>query len=183
MNQNQFSDFINLLSVNSTKAWLMLSVSENRSFGGNDGYEDQIQSNYLWDSTVPNHSEISIGDVIVLWDKQKFVGIAVMEEIHEDFNTKIRHRCPSCHSTKIKKRKTKLPFYRCCTDVCSEEFDICLDEEIDVMTYSGTYHHSFVAAPKLIDAAVCRSLCKKPRSMHSMREINKPELSKLLMAL
>ena len=177
------TDFINLLSASSTKAWLMLSVNENRSFGGNDGYNDQIQSVYLWDSTVPNHSAISVGDVIVLWDKQKLVGIAVMEEIHEDFNTKTRHRCPSCLSTKIKKRKTKFPIYKCCADACGQEFDLCLDEEIDVMTYSGLYHNSFLAAPKLIDASTCRSLCKKPRSIHSMREISKPELLRLLLRL
>ena len=183
MKKHPYTDFIDLLSIDSTNAWLMLSVTDNRSFGGNDGYEDRIESVYLWDSTVTNHSEISVGDVIVLWDKNKLVGFSVMEDIQENLKRKTRHRCPACQSTKIKKRKTKLPLYKCGADLCNEEFDLCLDEEIDVMTYTGAYQHSFMAAPKHIDATICRNLCEKPRSIHSMRKINKPELIKLLMSI
>ena len=183
MEREKLYNFLAQLDIELTRSWLMLSVSHDRSFGGNDGYDDHIQSEYVWDSTVPNHSEISVGDVIVLWDKNKLVGYAIIEEIKEDFNTKNRYRCPVCRSTKIKPRKTKVPLYRCGAEFCGEEFDITLTEEIDVMTFSGNYRNSFIAAPCFISAKTCRELCIKKKSIHSMREINKLKLAELLKSI
>lgn len=50
------------------RAWLLFAAGDDRQHGGNDGYDDQPDSYYSWDSTVPNHAALQAGDVVVLWD-------------------------------------------------------------------------------------------------------------------
>jgi len=95
-------------------AWLLLSTDV-RQHGGNDGYADEIGSSYKWDSTVPNHRGIAVGDLVLLWDKVQLLGASVVAGISTGTKVKNRHRCPTCRSTKIKRRANALPdgSYRC----------------------------------------------------------------------
>jgi hypothetical protein len=52
------------------ESWLVIPAGENRTFAGNEGYGDDIESYYVWDSTVPNHRNVSEGDYIIVWDKE-----------------------------------------------------------------------------------------------------------------
>lgn len=47
---------------NSLPSWLLLAVGENRAFGSNDGYRDEPDAHYAWDSTVPNHARLMPAD-------------------------------------------------------------------------------------------------------------------------
>lgn len=57
------------------RAWLLMALAPaDRSYGGNDGYEDDISRFYSWNSRVPNSRAISVGDRVVLWDKLGLLG-------------------------------------------------------------------------------------------------------------
>src|SRR5687767_681397 len=44
------------------RAWLLMAAGDNRGHGGNSGYDDQIDAYYSWDSNVPNHKNLRVGD-------------------------------------------------------------------------------------------------------------------------
>lgn len=60
-------------------AWLVLAVGADR-VGAPGGYDDEPSSRYVWDSTVPNHASLAVGDVIALWDKKMLLGVSVIED-------------------------------------------------------------------------------------------------------
>ena len=167
---------IQKLIADSKSAWLLLAAYENRTFAGNDGYDDDVSRYYLWDSTVPNHDAINSGDLVVLWNKQFSVGISMIETITTGLREKNRYRCPSCHSTKIKKRTRKVPDFACGNQTCRCEFDIPLTEIVGVMTYKATYERRWIQLFGILDGPACRALAYKPRSQHSMREIDKSRI-------
>lgn len=67
-----------------------------RRHGGNDGYDDEPDGYYTWDSAVPSHDQIDVGDRIVLWDKCAAIGLWVVKDIETWEAPKLRHRCPRC---------------------------------------------------------------------------------------
>ncbi|MFE2545087.1 HNH endonuclease [Actinacidiphila glaucinigra] len=83
-------------------AWLVLAVpDEDRTHGGNDGYEDEPSRHYDWDSTVPNHAALTIGDVIALWDKKMLLGVSVIENIATGQAVKETYTSPECGRARV----------------------------------------------------------------------------------
>ena len=89
--------------------WSLLTVGDDRQYGGNTGYDDQASEIYRYDSKVPNYRRIRPGDIILLRDQKYAFGVAVIEEITTEEGQKEHQRCPSCRTTKIKERKTMTP--------------------------------------------------------------------------
>ena len=90
------------------RTWLLLTVDEEeRLYQGHLGYEDNLRSAYLYDSFVPNHGRVTRGDVVIIRDKRRVLGTAVIEHIESREGTKVMRRCPSCRLTRIKERKRK----------------------------------------------------------------------------
>jgi hypothetical protein len=58
-------------------AWLVIAAGDDRQHGGNDGYADEPAHSYSWDDTVANHSALSAGDAIALWDKHTTAAFAL----------------------------------------------------------------------------------------------------------
>src|SRR6478736_3486430 len=94
-------------------AWLLMTVGENRQHGGNAGYDDQADVYYTWDSTVPNHAQIKVGDPVALWDKVRLLGLSVIEEIETGSKEKPLFKCPQCGKSGIKARRNKDPKFKC----------------------------------------------------------------------
>src|SRR5260370_19636315 len=46
------------------RAWVVLSFADKRSYAGNAGYQDEPESVYRYDSNVPNHKNVTRGDLI-----------------------------------------------------------------------------------------------------------------------
>src|SRR4051794_14351061 len=86
-------------------AWLVLAVGADRQHGGNDGYDDDPDAHYSWDSTVPNGRVVQVGDRIVLWDKYAVIGASVIETIDAGTSEKTLYRCPHCQRAGIKARR------------------------------------------------------------------------------
>lgn len=125
------------------RAWLLMAAGDNRGHGGNAGYDDQYDAYYSWDSNVPNHKNLSVGDPIALWDKQRLLGVSVIEEIETARGTKVLSRCPSCATTRISERKRAQPRYRCMK--CRQEFDTPVVDVVEVDVYKARYDAAWTA--------------------------------------
>lgn len=148
----------------------MALTPDDRQYGGNDGYHDEVSRFYSWNSRVPNAQNISEGDRVVLWDKRGVLGYSTINRITTCNGTIDRRMCPDCGTSNIKYRKTKAPDWRCF--VCHGEFDIAKFETVDVVTFRANYGPDWVDTPGALSAAVVRRLALSPKSQHAMRELD-----------
>ena len=157
--------------------WL-LYTTENRVHAGNDGYADDVSAVYVWDDTVPNHSDPKVGDLVALWDGGRLLGMSVISEITRKPSSKPRYRCPECNTTNIRRRQHKTPIFRC--GRCGAEFEEPAIELIDVETYRANYAAGWVDADGISNGSELRSICVNPKSQHSIRLLNRDGLENLL---
>ncbi|MFF4378757.1 HNH endonuclease [Kitasatospora sp. NPDC001547] len=160
-------------------AWLVMAVGDDRSHGGNDGYDDDPARHYSWDSTVPNSERPAVGDVIALWDKKSLLGVSVIEDIEVGRAEKDRYTCPlpGCGKADFKPRKKERPVYRC--NKCKGAFDVPLSRREQVTTYRTRHDTAWVDMAGALPGAVLRSLCDKP-SQHSIRSMRWERLREAL---
>ena len=135
------------------------------------GYDDDAARYYSWDNTVQLHASPAAGDSIILWDKKYLLGASVIDalEIREGIEKK-RYRCPACNKTKMQTRKKKKPPYWC--PECKKGVTNPVVEMIEVTTYRSYHESSWVDLEGELDGGQLRSLCHKPKSQGSIREID-----------
>ncbi|MGB5927408.1 MAG: HNH endonuclease [Cyclobacteriaceae bacterium] len=155
-----------------------MAVAGRRQHGGNDGYVDDPTSVYRWDSTVPNHAQLEVGDRVVLWDKQISLGASTIQTIEHGAAEKAIHRCPGCRKTNIKARTKERPRYRCYK--CKSEFDRPITTGIEVHTYAATYRPGWVDLGGLLTGSQLRALCESPKSQHAIRRLRRDALQRAL---
>lgn len=148
-----------------------MAAGENRGHGGNSGYDDQYDAYYSWDSKVPNHKNLRVGDPIALWDKQRLLGISVIEEITVAPGQKLLSRCPTCRTTRISERK-RAPghTYRCMK--CASEFDAPLPEVIDVQKYTARYDAAWTSLDGVLDDKEIRAVQRNAIDINAMRPLD-----------
>lgn len=146
----------------------MRAVSGDRAFGSNDGYDDEPETHYRWDDTVPNHGRINVGDTVVLWDKKAIIEASVIERVDITESSTRVYRSLNC----CKERKTKQPRYRCFK--CEKEFDEPTVENKDVVEYTARYGTSRVSLDGLLDGATLRRSCLSPNSQLSLCPLHWP---------
>lgn len=166
MKLDAFLVYINMTNI---KTWIVLAVEGDGSYAGNDGYEDVVESNYRWDSNVPNFRAISEGDALLVWNKKELLGVSVVRDLFEKNSRKARHRCPFCNSSKIKMRATKAPLFRCGATGCNSTFESAQTEWIDVIEYVANYAGTWIPMRNTLDAPGCRKLSSTPKSQLSIR--------------
>jgi hypothetical protein len=149
------------------ESWLLLCAGDDRQHAGNEGYDDQPDAYYSWDSTVPNHARVSLGDRIVLWDKKWLLGASVIEEILTATADKRLRRCPRCGSASIKERRSIEPRYRC--QDCRAEFGEPTEIVRTVTTYRCRHDGGWAGLEGALSGAQLRSLAESPNSQHSLR--------------
>ncbi|WP_405018031.1 HNH endonuclease [Kitasatospora sp. NBC_00070] len=150
-------------------AWLVLALGDERAHGGNDGYDDDPESHYSWDETVPNHGNLKKGDVIALWNARTLLGVSVIERVETGSAAKDRYTCPACGKADFKGRKKKKPTYLC--NQCGLEFDTPKSRTETVRTYRSHHATGWQSMPGALSGAVLRSLCDSPKSQLSMRRM------------
>lgn len=153
----------------SVRAWLLMTVGENRQHGGNAGYDDQADVYYTWDSTVAHHEDIKVGDPVALWDKERLLGLSVIEEIETETKEKLLFKCPECHKAGIKKRVSKAPRYKCYK--CDAVFDTPETHTATVTEYRSRHDAGWSALEGLLSGSDLRNLCEAPKSQQSMRPL------------
>ncbi len=183
INSDRLQEVLASVDRQDSNAWLLLSNRDDRAHAGNEGYEDETGRRYLWDNTVANHAKIKTDDVIVIWDKKKLIGTAVAQVETPTHGEKIRFRCPFCASTKMKKRTSKSPLFKCGNQICKETFEKATEEKIEVMNYAANYNSSWIPLVNFLDDKGCRELAQQLKSQHSMRPIDKAKLRTFLTSL
>ncbi|MEE6294964.1 HNH endonuclease signature motif containing protein [Georgenia wangjunii] len=155
-----------------------MAAGDNRGHGGNSGYDDQYDAYYSWDSKVPNHRNLRVGDPIALWDKERLLGVSVIEEIDTWPGTKVLQRCPVCSTTRIDPRKRAKPRYRCMK--CRYEFETPLADVIEVDLYRARYDAAWAPLDGLVGEKEIRSLAVNRGDINAMRPIDWAALSEAL---
>lgn len=154
-------------------AWLLLSVGEDLSRAGNDGYDDQADSYYSWDSTVPNHAALAPQDTIVLWDKKTSLGMSVIEEVFDPIvEQKKRQKCPNCHKAEIKIRKLSPPEHRYRCFACKTVFAEPEVHETQVRKYRERHDACWTPLEGVFEGHELRSMAVSPRSQLSIRQLD-----------
>jgi hypothetical protein len=157
-----------------------MAVGEDRQHGGNDGYDDEPDAHYTWDSTVPNHSSLQVGDPIALWDKKWLLGVSTIEEIDTGFDEKLLRRCRQCGLAGIKSRKTRSPRYKCYK--CKAEFDTAISKVQLVKTYRSRHDAGWRRLPGVLSGSELRELCISPKSQLSLRPLRWKALQQQIMS-
>ncbi|GIG30770.1 hypothetical protein [Cellulomonas marina] len=145
-----------MVDSGSRRAWLLMAAGDDRGHGGNDGYDDQIDAYYSWDSNVPNHRNLAVGDPIALWDKHRLLGVSVIEEIETAPGTKLLSRCPTCRTTRISERRSRTPRFRCMK--CKDEFPEALPDLVRVTEYRARYDAAWTSLEGALDETELRLL-------------------------
>jgi putative restriction endonuclease len=123
--------------------WFLKSVSDEEiNYKSNDGYKDEIETKYVYDSDVANHKNIKTGDIAVIADKEKVLGLAKISRILISNGKKERRRCPDCEkkNSTYDIRKNITPKYRCNK---GHEFDEPASEIVEITTFQAFYKDSF----------------------------------------
>ncbi|MFF4246114.1 HNH endonuclease [Streptomyces sp. NPDC001822] len=150
-------------------AWLMYLGDGPKRVGG--GYDDSPSTHYSWDSKVPNHAYVRVGDTIVLWDGDTLLGLSVIEDVATGTGTKDCSSCPSCGKADIAARKTMTPKYRCWTKTCKAEFDTPTVETVSVVTYRARYEAGWIDLRGHVDGKELRDLCEETTSQNALRRL------------
>jgi hypothetical protein len=156
-------------SVETARGWSFLALGGARQFAGNTGYDDRVSSYYSYDSTVPSHGRVDLGDLAVLRDSDQVLGMGWITRIDETPGEKIRRRCPYCRTTALKKRVEKEPTYRC---DAGHEFSSPLEETVAVVTFRAHYGDSWRPLAGMIGIEALEPLYRSSAKQHAIRALD-----------
>lgn len=159
------------------RAWIFLAIESGRQWGGNVGYADDPEQLYRFDSNVPNHLQVSPGDVVVIRSRDTVLGFSRIEQINHTAGTKELRRCPECGIAGIKKRRTKEPPWRCRN---GHLFDIPVSEAFAVTLFEAHYGHNFCPLAGSLTVDALRSAVIRPSDQLSIQEVDLGHISQLL---
>lgn len=164
-------------AVNSGRAWVLTSIDDGLHYGGNTGYSDDPATTYRYDSTVPNHKQLSPGDLVFIRNRRVLTGVAVVENVTSAPSTKVRQRCPSCGVVNIKERATRKPIWRCRN---GHEFADPVTDLIPVIAYAAEYGGTFVKGPPGIVASALKAAALRPNDQLAIEEVDPNQLASLI---
>lgn len=150
-------------------AWLLLALpKDQRQHEGNTGYDDEISRVYRYDSFVPNSRRLKQGDIVVL-RSDVMEGVARIQRIQQKQGTKEFRRCPSCHSTSMKARKTAEPKFRC---ACGHTTDAPEIDRKPCILFAAHFGDSFVEARGALSIDTLRAACIRYNGQHAMQQLD-----------
>lgn len=154
--------------MDTQKLWVLKSKGSKSAFSGNDGYADELDAFYLYDTTVKNHDKIKQGDYVLLVDKYHIKGSASIERIDSQDNIKKkRYRCPECNTQEHSSRKTISPKYRCRN---KHEFDVPDEEDIIVTQFKAHYASTFISYPPKVSVKNLEGYYIKRNKYYSIQQ-------------
>jgi len=134
-------------------AWVVIAKDpKNMSWGGHDGYDDEINEYYSYDSQVGNYKNVQVGDLVFVKGESHLLGFGEVEMITSTKATKDVYRCPKCgESPEARKRMT--PRWRCSGKGCHYEFDDdeMLREKKEVIKFLASYKNTWRDANSPLD--------------------------------
>jgi len=150
------------------RAWSLYVATGGTTYVGHDGYEDVVATHYAYDSSVPNHTQVNEGDLLILRDGHGSLGVARAETLKSRAGTKRRRRCPTCGTSQVELRKSLAPQYRC-TNGHTFENPVAANEPTTL--YRLEYGRSFRPFDRLT-ATQMERLCVAAAKQNAIRELN-----------
>lgn len=150
------------------RAWLVLSLGEEREYAGNIGYADELETVYRYDSFVPNHRQIDEGDLLLISNKKSVLGVARISRIESSEGQKTLSRCPECRVATIKERKQRQPRYRCRE---GHTFDTPRTTQESCTHYAAWFDGAFQRTREEIPVAQVRRACPRYNGQLAMQEV------------
>ncbi|MGK3193908.1 HNH endonuclease [Enterobacter soli] len=98
------------------QAWSFKAIEkDDLRYWGNDGYHDDSSVFYRYNNSVPNYKNVKKGDIVIIRDREKVLGISIVEKLESRSATKTIFKCPyeGCNAKKIRPRETIKPKWRC----------------------------------------------------------------------
>jgi predicted HNH restriction endonuclease len=156
---------------NVSQAWLLLAYGEEQNYIGHSGYQDIVEEVYRYDNSVPNYRRISDGDLVLVRDQERLLGMAKIIRIEKETGVKERKRCPFCNTGDLYKRRTKTPIFKCKK---GHEFDDPIYKKECCENYSAYFGNTFINVyPEIvIDRHQLAQMCPKYNQQLSMQFID-----------
>jgi hypothetical protein len=162
------------------QGWLVLAFGDERQYAGNTGYDDVRAEEYRYDTSVPNHTKVGLGDVLVVRGPTLLEGFARVVEIESRDAVKERLRCPTCRTTAIKARERQRVRFRCDK---GHEFDVPLTESVAVTQFTALFGRSYLPAHGELPLDVLRAACPRWNGQLAIQAIDLAVLREQLDAI
>lgn len=153
------------------QAWSFKAIEQDDlRYWGNDGYHDDSSVFYRYDSFVANHKNVKENDVVIITNRDKVLGISVIDKITKQRINKKRNKCIhlDCNAKKILPRKTIQPEWRCDNGHEFEEPRVIFEPAIEfVANYEEQYK-------EISDISISQLTAHTPRynGQMSIQEVN-----------
>lgn len=151
-----------------SRAWSLLTIEGSRQYGGNTGYADDPKGLYRYDSDVPNHQQIQIGDIVIIRSRDAVLGISEVEFLASNSGLKKRFRCPECDTASIKRRSLKKPEWLC---KAGHSFATPKEEIASISQYEAHFGTHFVSTPPSLTVEVLNAAVLRPSDQMSIKEV------------
>lgn len=153
------------------QAWSFKAIEkDDLRYWGNDGYHDDSSVFYRYNNSVPNYKNVKEGDIVIIRDREKVLGISILEKLESRNTTKTVFKCPhdGCNAKKIRPRETIKPKWRCDNGHEFAEQKIVLEPATE---FIANYGSSF---QKLEDVTLLQLKSESPRYniQLSIQEVN-----------
>ena len=150
--------------------WLCTTKETEEQGRLGEGYGDVLGQSYVWKADLPNARRIAVGDAIALWDTQKLLGVAWIDDIEAFSATRTTFVCPACSKADVRPRSRLKPRYRC--GACKTAFDEPRSVQ-DVAQYlRANYEASWTPALRLVGRSDCKDLSNHPASQLSLQDMD-----------
>lgn len=162
------------------RAWSFLTLERTaRLAAGQVAYGDELGVRYVYDSHVPHHAEVQVGDLAVIRDDKVVLGAGRIDAIDTGTGLKVRQRCPTCRSTSYKFRtRAVIPFR--CSD-CGTEFAETDKTDVSaVQTYAADYSRTWSPANTLFPVTAITNAYVSHAAQHSIRQLEPDALRPIL---
>ncbi|MCU6281767.1 HNH endonuclease [Enterobacter cloacae] len=153
------------------QAWSFKAIEkDDLRYWGNDGYHDDSSVFYRYNNSIPNYKNVKEGDIVIIRDREKVLGISIVEKLESRNTTKTIFKCPheGCNAKKIRPRETIKPKWRCDNGHEFAEQKIVLEPATE---FIANYGSSF---QKLEDVTLLQLKSESPRYniQLSIQEVN-----------
>lgn len=125
------------------RSWAFKTINKkDLRYHGNNGYEDNPIESYSYDNFVANHKQVKEGDIAIIYDRAKIIGIAEITKLTQVDSMKKINQCPieNCKPEKLRKRDRFIPKWKCSNH---HEFDEPMAKIIPVVKYTAFYAGHF----------------------------------------
>ena len=163
------------------RIWLILEKSdETRVSGSIESYKDRTGEVYNYDSLVPNYTNLSEADFIIIRKENDILGLGRISTIKSAVSIKTHKRCPSCNTTDIRTRKDKVPQWKC--GKCKVEFIKPIETKTDVTKYTADIidFNKFDLPPSVSQVKSCALKGDGLKSQNSIMELALKKVTNLL---